>query len=86
MKITRSLRARLHHIFSKKMAEMAFSDDRPVSTWSEYLSTVGCRRVHLREEAKSPRGFVLVEDPIWHGDQILVPRDVALKVLVVGLP
>jgi hypothetical protein len=23
-----------------------------------------------------------VEDPIWHGDQILVPREIAMKAIV----
>lgn len=86
MRITKSARSKLEGIFSKKMALLAFDDDRPVSTWSAYLETVGCRRVHYKGVRKSPRGFVLLNDPIWHGDQILVPRDTALKILVMGLP
>lgn len=86
MRITKSKRSKLEEIFSKKMALLAFDVDRPVSTWSAYLETVGCRRVHYKGIRKSPKGFVLIDDPIWHGDHILVPRDVAIKILVLGLP
>lgn len=68
------------------MLELAFDDARPVSTWAAYLSTIGCRRVVKKGCSKVPRGHLLIDDPIWHGDGILVPREVAAKVLVMGLP
>lgn len=79
MRITKGLRLRLRDLFARRMFELGFDDDRPVATWTEYLESVGCRRVH---GVKAPRGFVLVEDPIWHGDEILAPRELALKALV----
>jgi len=78
MRITKKLLTRLQRLFARRMFELGFDDDRPVATWTEYLESIGCRRVHGR---RPPRGFVRIEDPIWHGDQILVPRDLALKAL-----
>jgi len=69
------------------MVSLAFADDRVVSTWLEYLSGIGCRRVHLRSQSKRPpKGFLFVEDPIWSSAAILVPHEVAVKALVLGLP
>lgn len=83
---TKRIRLSLQDVFSKKMLELAFDDERPVSTWSEYLSTIGCRRVAKNQSSKAPRGHLLIDDPIWHGDGILIPRDVAVRVLALGLP
>jgi hypothetical protein len=87
MRMTRARKRTLAEIFSKRMASLAFAEDRVVSTWSEYLSGIGCRRVHLRAQMKRPlKGFLFVEDPIWSSVAIMVPREVALKALVLGLP
>lgn len=86
MIFTKSLRHKLHDAFSQKMFELSFDEERVVSTWAEYLSTIGCRRVVKNDSSKAPRGHVLIDDPIWHGDGILVPKDVAARVLIMGLP
>ena len=79
MRITKQLRSRLAHLFAKKMFQLGFDDNRPVSTWTEYLEGIGCRRVCLE---KAPKGFVLIDDPIWFKNKIQVPRDLAMKALV----
>lgn len=86
MRFTKGLRLRLCDAFYAKMSELAFDDDRPVSTWSEYLAGIGCRRVSMSVTPRAPRGHLLIEDPIWYGDGILVPRPVAERALFVGLP
>lgn len=79
MRITKGMREKLRDILSKKMASLAFDDERPVSTWTAYLDSIGCRRVATE---KRVRGFVVVDDPIWHDNKILMPRDLAHKALV----
>jgi hypothetical protein len=86
MIFTKPLRSKLQDTFGRKMFELSFDTERPVSTWSEYLSTIGCRRVAKNQSSKAPRGHLLIDDPIWHGDGILIPRDVAVRVLALGLP
>lgn len=87
MRFNKSTRSKLEDIFYKKMSELAFDDDRPVSTWSAYLAEIDCRRVHLdSDKVKAPRGFVIIKDPIWHGDYILIPKNTAVRVLALGLP
>lgn len=87
MRITKSARAKLEKIFLDRMASLSFDEDRPTSTWSLYLESIGCRRVnHGCERPSPPRGFVVVEDPIWMGDYILIPMDIVPKILVLGLP
>lgn len=87
MRMTKARKGTLAEIFSKRMASLAFADDRVVSSWSEYLSGIGCRRVHLPTQPKRPpKGFVFIDDPIWSSVVILTPREVAVKALVLGLP
>lgn len=87
MRMTQSKKRILAEIFSKRMASLAFADNRVVSSWSEYLSGIGCRRIHLQPGInRPPKGFLLIEDPIWASVAILVPREVAIKSLVLGLP
>lgn len=87
MRFCPSMKSRVEAVFSKKMAALAFDDERPVATWTQYLEGIGCRRVHFKRyfglpRPRPPRGYIIIEDPIWHGDQILVPRDLAEKVIV----
>lgn len=88
MRITKNLRTRLADLFARRMFDLGFDDDRRVATWTQYLEDIGCRRVHVKglSDPRPPRGFVMVEDPVWYGDHIIIPRDVAIKALVVGLP
>lgn len=79
MRITKKLRFRLADLFAKKMFQLGLDDDRPVSTWTKYLEGIGCRRVCLE---RVPKGFVLIDDPIWYNDKIQVPRELAMKALV----
>lgn len=79
MRITRGMRSRLASIFYDKMLALLVDDDRPVSTWTAYLDNIGCHRVATDKQV---RGFVVVDDPIWHDNKILMPRDLAMKVLV----
>ena len=84
MRMTKKLKERLQDIFANRMFRLGFDGERTirpgmmVSAWSDYLESIGCSRVHGR---RAPKGFVRIEDPIWHGDQILVPRDLAVKTL-----
>lgn len=79
MHITNSMCSRLTDIFYKKMRELLLDDDRQASTWTEYLESIGCRRVATKKIVK---GFVIVDDPIWHDNKIMLTRDLAMKVLV----
>lgn len=79
MHITKPMRSRLTDIFYKKMRSLLADDSRPVSTWTAYLDSIGCRRI---ADDRRVRGFVVVDDPIWHDNKILMPRDLAMKVLV----
>lgn len=79
MRITKPMRSRLTDMFYDRMRALLLDDDRCVSTWTEYLESIGCRRAATK---KSVRGFVVVDDPIWHDNKILMPRDLAMKVLV----
>lgn len=79
MHITRPMRLKLTDIFYNKMRSLLADDNRPVSTWTAYLDSIGCRRI---ADDRRVRGFVVVDDPIWHDNKILMPRDLAIKVLV----
>jgi len=79
MRMTKPMRSRLTELFWKKMVSLLADEECPVSTWREYLESVGCRRVAT---ARAPKGFVLVDDPIWQGNKIQIPRDMADKALV----
>jgi hypothetical protein len=84
VKLTEKVKKVLDGILHRKLAEV-LGDDTFItaSKWTEYLEGVGCRRVH-KEKKKHGEFFVMVDDPFWRGDQILMPRDLMDRVVVLG--
>lgn len=57
--------------------------DFVASVWTSYLESIGCCRISKNCKKRTSQR-VRIEDPIWSGDQIVVPKDLALKILVLG--
>lgn len=89
-------------MFDKKFRELAFFKERTLRdapSWRIYIESVGCRQVpdpdsHLNdpipvgchESDALPREWEIIDDPSPFGGYILVPKDLALKILAMGLP
>jgi hypothetical protein len=87
-----ALKKKLEKIFHDKMVEVTdlfqltpSGDPKPnMGRWLSYLEEVGCRRVAKNFVANQAQ--VLIRDPVWFEDRIVVPLDLAEKALVLGLP
>lgn len=83
---------KLHEIFESKYKELAFSDDRSFETWSSYLRHIRCIPyewayqirdiMSVSEDAK----YEIIHNPSPFGGFIIVPENMAFKILVLGLP
>jgi hypothetical protein len=94
MRIDEKARKKLFCIFYEKA--VALTDPltrnnylRQRKLWKEYLLGIGCRSMETQERKAPAQGlYVFIPDPqvsflTWH---IQIPRDAALKILVMGLP
>jgi hypothetical protein len=80
---------KLFSIFDNKYKELVFSGNllHPFDRWSSYLSHVGCIKFEFGTEIqKSAIENEILHDPSPFGGFILVPKDIAEKILVLGLP
>jgi hypothetical protein len=74
---------KLLSIFKKKYTELLFSDEKFFKTWSDYIFHIGCEKT--LEHRFVPDKYSL-PDPCVFGGFILIPIDLALKILAIGLP
>jgi len=85
MEFTKEMAERLHGLFTKK-SELLFVQD-----WDSWLESMGVGRISREKvigDADRFKGMVIINNPgSWtrRPDYLLVPKDVAEKLLVLGV-
>lgn len=74
---------KLSIIFEEKFKNLCFSEH--YKTWSGYLESIGCKKISRSGNTTSTD--YLIHDPSpFDVALIVVPKDIAEKILVLGLP
>lgn len=92
---------KLYGAFYEKFRELAFKERtlKDAPSWRTYIESVGCRQVPHPDSYKSdpipvgchesdakPREWEIIDDPSPFGGYILVPKELSLNILALGLP
>jgi hypothetical protein len=85
MKFDTKIKRKLFNILKDKCIELQCEDtsNKITSIWIHYLMELNLQRVH---KIKRIKGFVHVEDPLYYGNYIKIKKDLAEKIIVLGLP
>lgn len=80
---------KLTDILARRYKELAFNS--PNETWREYLERNGMRRYDSWKESVSAKETTcsrveIMPDPSPFGGLIIIPKEVATRILVLGLP
>ena len=79
--------SKLQEAFYRRFRELAFVDRklRDAKSWRLYLRSVGCFQAP-DDDFEVGDGCEILHDPSPFGGHIIVPKDIALKLLALGLP
>lgn len=85
MQWTNAHRERLYHIIEGKWSDL------PIDDFEEWLASLGIKWAELYHEGDAPQGTVAVHEGPGVEDKDLrmcwvIPDDVALKMLAIGIP
>lgn len=80
---------KVQKLFDSKYKELAFEFKSGKDTWNQYVSKLNCSfSGFTKESSQNPLASedVYILDPSPFGIFIVVPRKIAEKILVLGLP
>lgn len=83
MKFNSKLKKKISDLFRNKCIEIQ-SNCKEInfsSKWREYLMKIGCRVVVNKSVDKH---WIVVQDPLYYGNFIRIPREFAEKVIVLN--
>lgn len=77
---------KLSDIFVERFKTLSFGEkNHCYKTWNKYIELLGCRRIH-RSGNTASTDFVIHDPSPFDVALIVVPQEIAEKILVLGLP